>query len=134
MNKDSRNIFKESLSRCKQRPDFVDQFYDRFLATSNEVKAKFVKTNFAVQKIKLLKSLEMTVLALEGVPQAMRELEDRALTHSRAYLDIRPELYDFWRESLLQTVVICDEQYDKEVEQVWREATNFIINTMLAKY
>ncbi len=134
MTKTSMKLFRESLSRCKKRSDFIDQFYDRFLAASNDIKAKFVKTNFSTQKIKLLKSLEMTVLALEGVPHALHELEERAIRHNRENLDIRPELYDFWRESLLQTVVVCDEQYDKEVEQAWREATNFIVNMMVVRY
>lgn len=134
MTKQSKEIFLQSLRRCKEREDFIDRFYERFLAASEEVSKHFKHTNFPLQKLKLLKSLEMMVLAIEGIPQAVVQLNERALSHSRAQLNIKPELYDYWLESLLKTVVECDPQYSAEIEKAWREVTGFTIQYMTARY
>ena len=134
MTSKSKRLFLESLSRCKKREDFIDRFYERFLSASEEVAWLFRNTSFRVQRIKLLKSLEMIVLAIEGIPEAVQHLNERAVSHSRDHLDIKPELYDYWLESLLQTVVECDQEYNNEIEIAWREVTGFIIKHMIARY
>lgn len=134
MTKQQKNVFMQSLRRCKEKEDFIDQFYRRFLGASDEIKQMFEHTNFAAQKFKLLKSLEIIVLAIEGIPEAVHQLNLRAISHSREHLNVKPELYDYWLESLLQTVVVCDHQYNQEVEHAWREAGSYAIKYMTDRY
>lgn len=134
MTKTTKKVFLQSLRRCKEKEDFIDRFYRRFLSTSDEVRQMFADTNFSLQRIKLLKSLEMMVLAIEGIPDAVHQLNERAISHDHNHLNVKPELYDYWLESLLQTVVECDEQYNPEVEMAWRKVTGHVIQHMIAKY
>ncbi|MCP5214280.1 MAG: hypothetical protein H6995_04640 [Pseudomonadales bacterium] len=134
MTKTSKTVFLQSLRRCKKNDDFIDRFYTRFFATADEVKMMFIHTNINLQKVKLLKSLEMIVLAIEGIPEAVHQLNERAISHDRHHLNVKPELYDYWLESLLKTVVECDNEYTKEVELAWREVVGFIVKHMVSKY
>ena len=76
----------------------------------------------------------MIVLAIEGIPEAVHQLNERAISHNRDHLNVKPEFYDYWLESLLQTVVACDREYTKEVELAWREATGFVVKLMVSRY
>ena len=46
INQDVRTA-KQSLQRCLVQPDFLDIFYDRFLASSDEIKAKYCEYQFS---------------------------------------------------------------------------------------
>ena len=54
--------FEDSLQRCNSNPNFLDRFYEVFLASSPKVKEKFAQTDFVRQKralrASLLKSLQ----------------------------------------------------------------------------
>ncbi len=43
-----------------------------------------------------------------------------AKRHSRAELDIKPELYDLWLDQLVQAVREFDRMFDTEIEAAWR--------------
>ena len=51
-----KDLFLDSLNRCAASDNFIPAFYDRFLASSDEVQAKFEDTDFTVQNRMLLRS------------------------------------------------------------------------------
>jgi hypothetical protein len=51
------NQFNDSFERCINDPHFLDQFYDIFLASSDEISAKFKDTDMGTQKAMLMTSL-----------------------------------------------------------------------------
>jgi len=43
---------------------------------------------------------------------------------------VRPEMYDTWRDCLLQSVKEYDPLFSDEIEQAWRAAAEFAIDFM----
>ena len=127
--------FDESLRRCNSNPDFLDHFYEKFLASSPKVRQKFSNTDFVRQKRALRASLHLMPLAAadpeNGPP---RYLKDLATRHSKRQLNVGAELYDLWLDSLLATVRECDPQCNAQVEGAWEEVMMVGIQYLLKKY
>lgn len=134
---DSRTIevFDASLRRCDRDPQFLDYFYDRFLASSPKVREKFADTDFARQKRLLRASFYLMLLAAENPKYGPeRYLDHLAARHSRRGLDIGAELYDLWLDSLLRVVAECDPEWNEDVERAWEETMQIGIGFMLERY
>ena len=80
------DIFNQSLSRCTKDPEFMDIFYQKFIAESQQVKDYFKNTNMDKQKKMLLHSLANMVIAYER-PEI---LSDVAIKHDARHLNIMP--------------------------------------------
>ena len=96
-------LFNDSIERCSGKPDFLRRFYTLFLASSDTVARKFEHTDMRRQARMLKTSLYIMMLA-SGDPERIVHLERLARLHSRAELDIKPELYDVWLDRLVQAV------------------------------
>lgn len=128
-----RRIFLESLARCGHGA-FVDRFYERFLASSPDVRAKFTSTDFSRQRHMLLRSLELIASAADGDPAGVDELRARAETHSRSQLNIEPHLYDLWLESAVASAVEADPLWTSDVETAWRSILGAAIHHLRSQY
>jgi len=126
--------FMESLHRCSSIDQFIPAFYERFMASSDDVRHKFRFTSFEKQNSMLLRSLKLAAGATEGEPDALAELKERAETHDHNHLNIKPELYDLWLDTLVATAEEFDSDWDDSVERAWRTILGFIIHRMIAKY
>ena len=122
--------FDESLRRCEARPGFLDLFYEKFLASSPEVRRKFEGTNFVRQKKALRESFQFLVLAASDFDRKTPDwhLADIVALHGPGQLDIRPGLYDLWLDSLLEAVKEFDPEYGPAVEEAWRDVMLFGIS------
>jgi hemoglobin-like flavoprotein len=135
MGQDEIRQARDSLSRCVASPAFLDRFYELFMASSPEVAEKFASTDFARQKQVLEDSLYLMLSAAGttgGVAHA--QLEKLAKRHSRGELDVRPELYSLWLDSLMKAVRESDPSYSPELEKAWREALKDGIEFLKARY
>jgi hemoglobin-like flavoprotein len=133
---DARSIFRASFGRCRAAPGFLEEFYERFIASSEEVRAKFVGTDMKRQVRMLEDALFVVAVAVQGEEgsPARADLPRIAARHSRQDLDIRPELYDRFLECLIETVRAKDPQFSAEIESAWREMMGFAIEYMRARY
>ena len=128
-------VFEASLRRCEARPDFLDVFYGKFLASSPEVAAKFVTTDFVKQKASLRASLHHLLLVAKDPKQGPDAyLHDVAVRHGPGQLAIGAHLYDLWLDSLLETVRACDPECFPEVEAAWEEVMMVGIHYLCANY
>ena len=128
-------IFEASLKRCEARPDFLDIFYDKFLASSPEVAGKFATTDFAKQKASLRASFHHLLLVAKDPKQGpYAYLHDVAVRHGAGQLAIGAHLYDLWLDSLLDTVRVCDPECFPEVEAAWEEVMMVGIHYLCANY
>lgn len=123
-----------SYHRCRESEGFVDTSYERFLAKSPAVAEKFRNTNFARQKIMLRESLISMLLFNQGIENARTELELLAERHSRRCLDIKPELYGLWLDSLCEAVQLHDAECTPKLLQDWRVAMQAGIDLLTAGY
>ncbi len=132
----ARDTFLASLGRCRATPGFLDAFYQRFVGSSDEVKAKFAGTDMKRQVRMLEDSLFVVANAVQGEEgsPARGDLPRIAARHSQSDLDIRPGLYDLFVECLIDIVRTHDRQFSAEVEAAWRKTMAFGIDYMRARY
>jgi hemoglobin-like flavoprotein len=126
-------LFNDSIERCSCSPDFLRRFYTLFLASSDTVAKKFEHTDLRKQARMLKTSLYIMMSASCGSEQIVH-LERLAKLHSRAELDIKPELYDLWLDRLVQAVKEFDPMFDPQTETAWRRALQPGIEFMKSRY
>jgi hemoglobin-like flavoprotein len=132
----TRDTFLASLGRCRATPGFLDAFYQRFLGSSDEVRAKFAGTDMLRQVRVMEDTLFVVANAIQGEEgsPARGDLPRIAARHSRSDLDIRPELYDLFLECLIVTVKTHDPQFSPAIEAAWRETMGMGIDYMRKRY
>src|SRR5262245_50611172 len=133
---DQVDTFLASLRRCMAQPDFLHRFYNSFVASSDEVREKFRKTEFPHQTRVLADSLYVLAVAAQSKDDsiAWSELTRLGELHNRTNLDIRPELYDTWLECLVATARGVDPEMTDEVETAWRVTLAIGIEHLRARY
>jgi hemoglobin-like flavoprotein len=136
MNPRSRDAFLASFNRCRAAAGFLEDFYRRFMASSEEIRAKFAGTDMKRQVRMLEDSLYVVAVAVQREEGSLGhgDLPRIAARHSRKDLDIRPGLYDLWLECLIEAVRTHDPQFSGEVEAAWRETLAFGVDFMRAGY
>ena len=126
-------LFNDSIERCSLKPEFLSRFYALFIASSDEVAKKFARTDLKKQARILKVSLYILMMA-SGEAERAAHLERLARRHSRAELDIKPELYDLWLDRLVQAVREVDPLFDAETETAWRRVLQPGIEFMKSRY
>ena len=126
--------FDTSLARCLAEAAFLTRFYELFVESSPAIAEKFRDTDFERQRRAMGASLYVIVLALERGEAAMIYLDQIAKQHGHEDLDVPPEMYDAWRDCLLQSVKEYDPMYSDAIEQAWRKAAEFAIDIMRKRY
>ncbi|MEO8754664.1 MAG: hypothetical protein ABI624_18500, partial [Casimicrobiaceae bacterium] len=111
MTEDEIDCFNDSLARCTGSGRFIDRFYERFIASSDEVQEKFKNTDMRRQRRMIGASLYMVMLAVDGHPEGTLHLERMATVHGPGAHDVPARLYDLWLTCLLQTVRECDPRF-----------------------
>lgn len=119
-----------SYYRCRRDEDFLDSFYDLFLAKSPAVAEMFAHTDFKLQKLMLRQSLLEVLCFNRGM--AGTEEEIRRLGRRHQELGVQPEMFTMWLDALCEAVKKHDPEYTPELEQAWRAAVNKSIQEMLA--
>lgn len=114
--------FDASMARCTARnrgADFIEGFYQRFMAADPAIAEKFSATDFARQREMLRESLtEMRAFYTEHTRTPY--LAALGKIHGRAGRDIEPRLYDLWLDSLCATVAEHDVDHDDDTGVAWR--------------
>lgn len=133
---DAVEVFRASLKRCLEKPDFLLDFYGTFMASSDEIRDKFRNTDFKKQTEVLADSLWAMAVAAQGEPgsPALRDLPRLAERHSRRDLDVRPELYDDWLDSLVATARRHDPMFSPEIADAWRATLAVGIEILRSQY
>jgi len=121
--KDYLTFFRESYHRAleseSQQDEFLDAFYEAFMSKSDEIAAKFAKTDMRRQREMLYRSLRHMV-DFSVQRRASEDLRKIAERHSASQIDIDPGLYDTWMDSLIETVQLFDSRFTDEIELAWR--------------
>jgi hemoglobin-like flavoprotein len=127
-------IFADSFDRCMAVERFFDVFYDRFRASSPAVAERFVNTDARRQKRAVRASLYLIMTCCVRTEPDFLPLEPLARRHSRRELDIGPELYRLFVDSLIASVRECDERFSPAVERVWRETMQQAVDFLISRY
>lgn len=109
-----------SYERCQQQPDFMQDFYRRFLAADPAIPVLFEKTSFERQRRLLQHALGLLMsYARRPNPHLLERIAER---HGPADLNIPAGFYPLFLEALVETVRALDPACTEEVEQAWRAA------------
>ena len=121
--KDYLIFFRESCKRIlasdAQQDEFLEAFYETFIARSDEIAQKFAHTDMKHQREMLLQSLQHMV-EFSVQRKASEALRRTAELHSASQIDIDPGLYDNWLDCLIETVQLFDPRFSDEIELAWR--------------
>ncbi len=116
----SKESVQDSFERCEKAGDFAETFYGIFLKKSPEISDLFAKTDFQKQH-KLLRASVFILVNLDiENPNAKEMLARVGDSHSKHHLDIRPELYETWLNSLCETVKQMDPHWTETLEISWK--------------
>lgn len=118
-----------SYHRCRRDPQFVDSFYELFLAMSPEIARMFGQTDFTIQKLMLRESLLELLCFDQGVSGTREEIERLGRRHQT--LEVKPEMYVMWLDALCAAIQKHDPDYTPELEQRWRAALQRGIDVMI---
>lgn len=125
-------IAQQSYSRCLRSGGFLPRLYELLLESDPAIPPYFAKTEFPRQH-KLLQHGLGLLLSYGNRPDPA--LLDRiAARHSSGGLNVRPELYPLFVESLLGALREHDPRFDPDVEAAWREAVRPGIDFMKSRY
>ncbi len=131
---DDTDAVLSSYRRCMSSEQFADTFYILFLASSQEVKAKFQFTDFVHQKLALRQSLLTMILFSLNQESNQDPLIQLAIRHDRNHGDIAPHLYSLWLETLCLAVEQHDPEFTPSLEQHWRRAMQPGIDLLISRY
>ena len=114
-------VLGEGIGLSDQGKYFFQSFYDNFFSKSDEIREKFTNVDMPAQVGVLQKSM-VHILSFYVAKTDSEYLHSIAMTHSRGQYDIKPEYYDIWLESLLETVRNMDPEFEDNIELAWRLA------------
>jgi len=123
--------FNASFERCINDPFFLDQFYEVFLSSSEEVSLLFHNTDMGTQKAMLMTSLVYMSRANNDEPDLLATIAEK---HNKNNLNIKPYFYSLWLDSLITAAKVIDPFFDKKTEKLWRETLQSGIDFMISKY
>lgn len=128
------NEVNQSLGRCYLHSGFLEKFYANFKASHPSIPPFFVKTNM-VQQHKLLKEgITFLLMSAGGSSFAKTEMNKLGERHDPSHLNVKPELYRYWIESLMKTVKEFDEGFTPDLEKKWRLILQAGIQQMIDQY
>jgi hemoglobin-like flavoprotein len=125
---------KTSFGRCLQNNQFLWRFYEIFIASHESIPPKFADTSFSQQIHLLRQGLNMLILHADNQAASRATLDRLRLTHSKHHLDIHPDLYPYWIDSLIKAIYEADTQMDKNLENQWRQVLSFGIQYIAGGY
>ena len=131
---DISEIVRQSYNRCLKEEGFLDKFHERFLSSSEEVKQKFAKTDFAKQKQLLKHTLDMSIMFANGDALADKVIKRVRDSHNFSHLDIKPHLYSLWKDTLIDTVNEFDKDCDSNILLAWDMVLMTSIDYILSGY
>ena len=124
----------KSYGRVLLKPDLFTSFYERFLKSSPKIKPKFENTNMEKQHALLRRGVSMVIMFAGGGKAAEGAITNIQRTHSVNNLNIEPELYGFWRKSLVDTIATFDPNFTEELREDWNRILQVGIDHIVAGY
>ncbi len=132
---------KEDISRVRlsygrsiSNRDFLDRFYEIFLASDPSVARKFAKTDLKKQQELLAMSVNMVILFPQENKIAKNAVGRIRESHQRTGLNIKPHFYELWAKSLIQAVSEHDSEFDSQLETSWRKVVQVAIDHIVEGY
>ncbi len=126
-------IFGAEIKANETGDRFFEHFYQRFLASSEEVALAFAGTDMQKQQ-RMLKNSILYSINFMFCSTSYDTMHRIAISHNKSHYNIKPELYDLWLDCMVETVREFDPGFSEEVELAWRLAFSQAITFMKFMY
>ena len=119
-----REVVRASYNRCRERQDFLDQFYEIFIGSDVRVRDAFRDIDVSRQ-VRMLRGAFSILFDVE-----LDSVEGRMVLHGmvQRHRAFPPELYDRFKESLVATVRIQDAQFDQRIGEAWNRVLQSFVD------
>ena len=124
----------QSFGRCTLNDDFLVTFYNVLTQSSDEIKAMFAHTDMPRQRRLLRDALVHLISYASGNEFSRQRIEELGESHNQTQLNVRPELYRIWVDSLVNAVRCHDENCNPTLEAAWRRIAAPGIAVMQSRY
>ena len=125
---------KQSYGRCLLKGDLIGRFYEIFLESHPDVKPLFANTDFDIQKQALRQGINLMIMFTNESAvgkSGMKRIRD---SHSRSGLNIPPNLYQYWKDSLLQALSEFDSKFSDNLRTEWDQNLQIAIDFIIEGY
>ncbi len=135
MTKDEIRKVKRSYSRCFiGEKNLIDGFYDVFLNSHPDIAVMFKNSDFNQQKLLLRQGINCMIMFAEGVFAGDFCLEEIKKSHNKKHLNIHPDYYPLWKDSLIVNLRKYDPQFDDELLKLWNETIDKGLDFIISGY
>jgi hemoglobin-like flavoprotein len=110
---------KDSFGRV-YGPRLPERFYEILLAADPRIRQLFSHTDFTRQKELFLHGLVSLLDYAEGKASGQMAIRRLGELHSRRRMNIAPEMFIVWVDSLMKTLAELDPQFSPPLEAEWR--------------
>ena len=132
---DSYDDLQQSYGRCLRWKNFIERFYEIFLASHPDIAPMFAETDFQKQRMALRRGISAAISHAGGSSLTKRTIDQMADTHSRkGHAPVPPELYRYWVGSLLQAVREMDPEATPALIERWRQGMGAVVDTFVGHY
>jgi hemoglobin-like flavoprotein len=126
---------QQSYGRCLREKNFIERFYEIFLASHPDIAPMFEKTDFQKQRMALRRGISAAISHASGSSLSQRTTEQMADAHSRTgHAPVPPELYRYWVDSLAQAVSETDPEVTPQLIARWRQGMGIVTDTFIKHY
>ncbi|MCI0507440.1 MAG: globin [Gammaproteobacteria bacterium] len=133
------NSVKKSYGRCVLTHDakmrFFRHFYDTFLNSHPAINRLFANTDFDKQISILKNAISMTIMYAEKQDDLAKDVLTKVRkSHARDRYNVKPAYYTYWLNSLIETLRVCDPNFNEPLEQHWRDMMRISIGYIVEGY
>lgn len=126
---------KASFERCSALGDeFFDTFYANLVDQETVIAQMFAETDMQKQNELIEEGIRNLIAYGEGDEKAENRIRELGRSHSRDHLNVPPEFYPLWVESLLKALSEHDAEFTNELDENWRSVLAPGINLMVSFY
>lgn len=123
-----------SYGRAIAKRSFLMRFYELFINSDPVVARKLALTDMEKQQELLSQALNMVILFPQENKIAKNAIKRIRESHQRNALDIKPEYYRFWIESLITALAENDPEFNDDLEQAWRSVVQVAVDYIIEGY
>lgn len=126
---------KASFARCAALGDeFFDSFYANLVDRETAIGQMFAETDMQKQNQLIEEGITHLIAYAQGDGEAETRIRELGRTHNRHFINVRPEFYPLWEESLLNALREHDPKLTPELADEWKKAIAPGIALMVSLY
>ncbi|MDP2343835.1 MAG: globin [Deltaproteobacteria bacterium] len=99
-----------------------ETFYAIFLEHDDRIRELFKNTDFKKQRDLFVHGVLMLIEFADGKAMGLMAMQRLGESHSRKKLNVTPDLYPIWVDSMMEALAKLDPEFTPELERQWRQA------------